>query len=451
MINRRNNNDPNQHLERGLHIENRYPDEENRTIINRGQQTISNGNRGVGGLTDIDSYFKDYMTKASLFANKAMLQTAYVPDEIPHRSDQIKQIAEILAPALRIEKPSNVFMYGKTGTGKTLTAKHTTAKLESVAKANGISLKVIYVNCKIKKVADTEYRMIAQIIRELDDDVPATGLPTDEVYSKFFKVVEASGYSNLILILDEVDQLVKKAGDEALYNLTRINESIPTTQISIIGISNDLLFVDDLDPRVKSSLSEEELIFPPYNAFQIQDILAKRAQEALMEGVLEPGVVGKCAAYAAREHGDARRALDLLRVAGEVAERSGSATIKIDHIDLAEEKIERDRIIDIVRTQPKQVQATLYAIVKISEGNKSLVFTGEVYEFYRQVCKTIGLRPLTQRRISDIIAELDMLGIINANLISKGRYGRTKEITLATSESFGPKIVHALEEELELG
>lgn len=400
-------------------------------------------------MSDIDSYFKTYMTKQSLFSNKAMLQTAYVPDEIPHRTQQIKQIAEILAPALRGEKPSNIFMYGKTGTGKTLTAKHTTARLVSVAKENNISLKTIYVNCKIKKVADTEYRMIAQIIRELDSDVPSTGLPTNEVYQKFFDTVETSGVKNLILILDEVDQLVKKAGDEALYNLARINESIASTQISIVGISNDLVFVDHLDPRVKSSLSEEELIFPPYNAPQIFEILTKRASEALNHGVLKDGVLSKCAAYAAKEHGDARRALDLLRVAGEVAERSGAETIGIEHLDLAEEKIERDRIIDIIRTQPKQVQAALYSIVTIAHDRKSIVFTGEVYEFYRDVCKRISLRPLTQRRISDIIAELDMLGIINANLISKGRYGRTKEITLATSESFGPKIIHTLEEELQ--
>ena len=406
--------------------------------------------RGCVGVSEIDSYFKSYMTKQSLFTNKSILQTAYVPDEIPHRSEQIQQIAEILAPALRGEKPSNIFMYGKTGTGKTLTAKHTTSRLKSVAEENNISLKTIYVNCKIKKVADTEYRMIAQIIRELDSDVPSTGLPTNEVYQKFFDTVEASGVKSMILILDEVDQLVKKAGDEALYNLTRINESISTTQISIVGISNDLIFVDHLDPRVKSSLSEEELIFPPYNAPQILEILTRRASEALQEGAVESGVLAKCAAYAAKEHGDARRALDLLRVAGEVAERSGAERIGIHHLDLAEEKIERDRIIDIVRTQPKQVQAALYSIVTIAQERRSIVFTGEVYEFYRDVCKRISLRPLTQRRISDIIAELDMLGIINATLISKGRYGRTKEISLATSESFGPKMIQTLEEELSL-
>ena len=399
---------------------------------------------------DLNAYFKDYMKKESLFLDKKLLQSNYVPLEIPHRQDQIKLIAEILAPSLRSEKPSNVFMYGKTGTGKTLTAKHTTLKLSEVAKENSISLKTIYVNCKLKKVADTEYRMISQIVRELGQEIPATGLPTDEVYRTFFNVIEESNVTNLIIILDEVDQLVKKAGDEALYNLTRINEQLKNTSITIVGISNDLIFVDSLDPRVRSSLSEEEILFPPYNAFQIQDILFRRAKQALKDGALQPGVIEKCAAYAAREHGDARRALDLLRVAAEIAERAGDEEVKINHIDHAEEKIERDRILDIVKTQPKQVQTALYAIFKIFENKKSLIFTGEVYEFYHDVCKKISLRPLTQRRISDIIAELDMLGIINANLVSKGRYGRTKEISLAISEGFIQKIITLLEEELEL-
>ncbi len=401
-------------------------------------------------MTDLNKFFKDYMEQESIFVDKNMFQSNYIPLEIPHREEQIKQIAEILAPVLRNEKPSNIFIYGKTGTGKTLTTKHTTNKLLEVAEENKISLKVIYVNCKLKKVADTEYRMLAQIIKELGEEVPSTGLPTHEVYKVFFNLIEKSNIRNLIIILDEVDQLVKKAGDETLYNLTRINENLKNTYVTIIGISNDLIFVDNLDPRVKSSLSEEEILFPPYNAFQIQDILYKRAEKALKKDSLEPGVIEKCSAYAAREHGDARRALDLLRVAAEIAERSRSEKIRIEHIDKAEEKIERDRIIDIVKTLPKQHQAALYSIITIYNNKKKTIFTGEVYDFYREVCKSTGLRPLTQRRIGDIISELDMQGIINAKVISKGRYGRTKEITIAISDSLLEKISDKLKEELQL-
>jgi len=398
------------------------------------------------GLVD---FFEHFLNKEPLFLDKKILQSSFTPKDIPHRDNQIKQIADILAPSLKLDKPSNLFIYGKTGTGKTVTVKYVTSKIKDVAKQRKIPLTIFYVNCKLKKVADTEYRLIAELARSLGKEIPATGLPTDEVYKIFFNAVD-SKEQLLLLVLDELDQLVKKAGDELLYNLTRVNSEFKKGQLSIIGISNDLVFRDALDPRVKSSLSEEELVFPPYNALQLQSILKSRAKNAFIEGSVEPGTIEKCAAYAAREHGDARRALELLRVAGELAEREGNKNVQIGHIDLAEDKIERDRIQDIVLTQPKQHQATLYSVLLVCSKTKDAVFTGEVYELYKKICLESGLRPLTQRRVSDIIAELDMIGIINAKVISKGRYGRTREISLALHNTTTPKIKSILEEGLNL-
>ncbi|MFH1400630.1 MAG: cell division control protein Cdc6, partial [Nanoarchaeota archaeon] len=263
-----------------------------------------------------------------------------------------------------------------------------------------------------------------------------------------FAAVEASGMNNII-ILDEIDQLVKKAGDEVIYNLTRINADLKSSKITLIGISNDLMFANDLDPRVKSSLSEEELVFPPYNALQIRDILERRAQLAFRPDALGEGVLQKCAAYAARDHGDARRALELLRVAGELAERQGETILRIQHIDEAEDKIDKDRIIEIVRTQPKQFQAVLYSILLIKK-KKEGVFTGEVYDLYKNICDQTGLRPLTQRRVSDVIAEFDMLGIINANVISKGRFGRTREIHMELPANLEQQIKKLIAADLDL-
>src|SRR3989344_3396600 len=284
------------------------------------------------------------------------------------------------------------------------------------AEKRGIPLEIVYLNCKMKRDADTEYRVIAQLCNIFGKAVPATGLPTDEVYKSFVNTIEEKN-KLIILVLDEIDQLVEKAGDGILYNLTRLNSELKRSQISIIGISNDLVFVDNIDPRIKSSLSEEELVFPPYDA---------------------------------REHGDARRALELLRVSGEVAERKNKLKIDIKHLDEAEEKIERDRIVDIITTQPKQSQLTLHSIFSLNfNGNKGL-FTGDVYDIYKNNCNKCGLKPLTQRRVSDIIAELDMLGVINAKVISKGRYGRTREISLAIPDSSVNEVKEILLDSLNL-
>ncbi|MFA4887367.1 MAG: ORC1-type DNA replication protein [Candidatus Nanoarchaeia archaeon] len=400
-------------------------------------------------MTDLKTFFSDYLAKQPLFINKKIFQSNYTPGTIPHREEQIQILAGILAPIIRLEKPSNVFVYGKTGTGKTLVTTHVTQQLKSLAKEQNIPIQFLYVNCKMKRVADTEYRIIAQLAKEFGTDIPATGLPTDEVYKIFLKKIDEEK-KLLIIILDEVDQLVKKAGDEILYNLTRLNSELKNTELSIIGISNDLLFMDSIDPRVKSSLSEEEILFPPYNAVQILDILKQRSKEGFRENTIQEGVVEKCAAYAAREHGDARRALELLRVAGELAERRNKTLIGIEDIDEAEEKIERDKVLDVIHTQPKHSQLTLLAIFKISELAHGQVLTGEAYEVYKELCPSIRLKPLTQRRISDIIAELDMLGIINAKVISKGRYGRTREIKIAIPPSTIQNIKKALEEALSI-
>jgi len=411
-------------------------------------------------MANIDKIF-DSIGSRTLFKNKSVLQSNYSPEDIPYRDKQIEQVASILAPALIGQKTSNLFIYGKTGTGKTLTIQYIQNELLKRAKDSEHPLRIEYINCKLKKVADTEYRLLAEMITKLGADIPATGLPTDQVYNKFLSVLNSSKQKLFVIILDEIDQLVKKISDEFLYNLTRLNSQLSKTQIAIVGISNDLRFLESLDPRVRSSLNEEEIVFPPYNAVQLQEILNKRAKEAFKEGLVEPSAIAKCSAFAAREHGDARRALDLLRVAGEIAERAGDKKITTKHIDEANNKIERDKILDIVETEPKQFQAVLQAIINLEdtkdklkaqknliEGEGSKIFTGDVYTVYEAICKKISMETLTQRRVGDIIAEFDMLGLINAQVVSKGRYGRTKEIKLLIPENIMEKTREIIKESL---
>ncbi len=398
---------------------------------------------GQAGLTD---FFDNFLKKEPLFKDKKVLQANFVPLSIPHRKEQIEKVAGILAPTLRKEKPSNLFIYGKSGTGKTVCTQYVLTKLVESATARNIPLKYIYANCKLKKIANTEYRIIAELARALGKAVPATGLPTDEVYNLFLAAIDEREQV-VVLVLDEVDRLVDSAGDEILYNLTRLNAQLSKSQVSIVGISNDVRFMERIEPRVKSSLGEEETVFPPYNAAELTEILLDRARNAFRAGVVEQGVLEKCAAYAAREHGDARRAIDLLRVAGELAERENSQTIKLEHIDTAEKKIETDTVLEIVSTQPKQSQAVLYATLLLPP-NGTKIETGMVYGRYVEVCKASNLEPLTQRRVSDLIAELDMLGIIRAEVKSKGRYGRTREIYVNLEPDLMNRLVEILKGEL---
>lgn len=391
-----------------------------------------------------EGLFDMLLVTRPIFKNREYLRPSYTPEELPHRDEQIHQLARILVAPLRGETPSNLFIYGKTGTGKTASVKHVSKELERVADRAPRGVEVVYLNCE---VVNTQYRILATLANifleklrrrfsqgyvnslEFPESVPMTGWPTDEVYRCFFKALDHDSQL-AVIVLDEIDRLVLKSGDEVLYKLTRMNSDLGRAKVSIVGISNDLNFMGYLDPRVRSSLSEEEIVFPPYNALQLKDILGKRAAMSFVEGVLGEGVISLCAAHAAREHGDARRALDLLRIAGELAERDSAETVTVAHVRRAFEKMEQDKMVEVVRTLPSQSKLVLLSVVLLTERNSHKIVTGDVYNVYHKLCRQGGLDVLTQRRVSDLISELDMLGIINAQIISKGRYGRTKEITL---------------------
>jgi cell division control protein 6 len=380
----------------------------------------------------------ELVRESRIFKNKDVLRHTYIPENLPHRKDQIKSLASILAAALKGETPSNVLIYGKTGTGKTATVKYVGKDLEGMGEKIGIKNSLIYINCE---VIDTQYRIFAHLARVFNEIVPMTGWPTDQVYSAFKKGIDSENRT-LIVILDEVDRLVSK-GDGALYNLSRINAELNRAKVSIIGISNDLTFTEMLDPRVKSSLGEEKIVFPPYNANQLKDILEERSKEAFKVSTIGDGVISLCAAFAAWEYGDARRALDLLRVSGEITERLQANQVEQEHVRQAKDKIEDDRIGEVIKTLPMQSKIVLNSVIMLNrERHRRRFSTGEVYNMYRKLCNHLGMEPVTQRRVTDFISELDMLGVMNAAVVSKGRYGRTKEISLSVPEDRVQQVLY---------
>lgn len=387
----------------------------------------------------------DRILMGNIFRNRDVMRPTYVPDELPHREQQITRVGMILASALKGGTPSNLFIYGKTGTGKTAVAKYVIEKLSERASRLESRFKVrsAYINCRI---IDTNYRILARLAESASVEIPFTGLPTDEVYYRFKDKLD-SELQLLIVVLDEVDKLVEKSGTDILYNLTRINSSLKEARVNIVGITNDLKFKDYLDPRVLSSLSEEELVFPPYTAMELQDILKQRAQVGFNPGVLDYGVINLCSALAAREHGDARRAIDLLRIAGEFAEREGSQKVTEEHVRKSMFQYEQDIVSELLRSLPIQSKLVLISIYLLEKNKAPEIITGDIFNIYLRLTELIQIDGLTQRRISDLISELDMHGLINATIINKGRYGRTKKIKLSVT----PELIrNCLEKDFRL-
>jgi len=379
--------------------------------------------------------------KSRIFKNREILLPDYVPEELPHRDKQILRLGGVLAPALAGFRPSNVFIYGLTGTGKTAVTKYVLRRLTVKADKRVV---YAYVNCR---QVSTNYRVLAELVRSLGRSVPFTGLSTTEVLKRFVETLERSRRI-MIVVLDEVDYLVKKSGDSILYYLTRLNTDLRLSKLSVIGITNDLRFTEYLDPRVKSSLGEEELVFPPYTSSELRDILMMRAREAFYPGVLEDGVIPLCAAIAAKQNGDCRLALDLLLKAAEIAERDGKSKVTEDDVRRAQREIEKNLAVDVIRSMPLHVKLVLLAVFLMERERFRNITTGELYNKYKELALKLRIDPVTQRRVSEIINELDMLGLVNAQVVSMGRYGRTKRIKLSVSDRC---VMEGLYEDISLG
>ncbi len=405
--------------------------------------------------------FSDYATDYRLFKNKEALSPHFTPPKLPYRESEIKKVVDMMAPALRREKPSNLFIYGKTGVGKTIVTRFVSSELSEMCEKEGVPIYISYIN---NKIHDSKYRVLVKLLKDLYEQDPDyfesrevkvhnSGAPPTVIYENIMGFVRGRK-AEVVVVLDEVDAI--KDLDSLLYTLTRANDDLKVGFITVVGISNNLFFKKNIDPRSKSTLCEEELVFPPYNAKQLTTILKERVRMGFKPKKADTSAVRLIAAIASKEGGDARYALRLLRKAGEIAEGGNARLVKVKEVEAAKKGVEEDIVLESLGTLPDHQQIALLAVANLAEsaskdlrGRKRKQFiSGEVYDEYKKVAKEVGEAPRSMRWVREYLNDLEMLGFISMQFTGKGSRGQTRLIELGEDPK---KIKDFVVKSLKLG
>ncbi|MDD5147872.1 MAG: AAA family ATPase [Candidatus ainarchaeum sp.] len=403
----------------------------------------------AGAAASQRNIFESVLQKPTIFKDRNAITPHFTPASLPFREKQISEISTVLATALQEKKSDNLFVYGKVGTGKTCTVKFVMQQFEEFSMQSNGKAETVYINCRTH---NSKYKVLLSALRKFFPDENFMGFSSSFVLEKLLDYCNKQK-KHLIIALDEIDKV--KDLDELVYSLTRANDELSAGSVSVLGISNNVLFKERLDSRTKSALCEHEMVFPPYNAKELRQILLERMPLAFKEGAVEEAAINLASAIAARESGDARTAVMLLLRAGELAEKNNSPKISDLDIVKAKRQVEEEIIFSMISTLPLQEQLVLFSISSLSVNKKGIkritgleenvLFSGDVYDEYVRVASSLKESVVSARWYREFISELETYGLIVTTQSGKGIRGSTRLIKLAYDSE---KIFEAMKKEL---
>lgn len=379
----------------------------------------SEGNDGPDPLFDTSAVTNEN----AIFRDRNLVDIDHVPgeDRIVGRDTQIKKIADELAPLLIEASANSLLIFGKTGTGKSLVAKHVMARLRNEGDRRDVNIGTAYVNCSQTSGTSRVVRNIGQSLSHPTSPVefPSRGISTDEYYERLWTLLDET-FDAVVVTIDEVDMMKE---DNPLMVLSRAGESgavdIP---IAVVAISNKIDYRDTMNQRTKSSFGHREFVFDPYDASQLREILNHR-RDAFHDDILEPGVVPRVAALSAKEHGDARKGVEMLKYLGEYAVKHGHETVRTEFVDEVREVAEAERLRDLLSGLPIHTKYVVTSLAHLKRNNPDTDWfrTTEIVDTYLSYCEREGYEPLSTDRVRELLDEIAFLKITEKETRHSGR------------------------------
>lgn len=364
----------------------------------------------------------------SIFSKKAYLDTLSFPPNIVGREKKTEELARLLLGYKQDYVVPLVSVYGRSGSGKSTIVKFV---------CENLGIPYCFVNLrKAKTVFGAANLILAELGQPNLKSAQGLNLAVENIGNSITSKLEQEKKNFFILVLDEYDVLFHdKRGrpSDFIYKLIVLEENLRSKglMLCVVTISNNVLSDYELDDRVRSRIGTSEIFFGPYSKSDVLDILKERVREAFSIPIDEK-VLEKCATLSSEGHGDARRAIDLLRVAAELA-MSKNVKLSESHVDMASDELQKDRVGKVLANASYHLKLVCGALARVTYLTGEALHSTSV--LYNQYCKVIQkeTKPLGYRRVSELLIELENTGLVVSQTSSKGRHGYGTQYKLAVS------------------
>ena len=378
---------------------------------------------------------KKVQKQNSIFRDKRYLDSLFLPSKIIGRQKQAEQLIQYINSLKQGLLVPVISVYGRSGTGKSTVVRFVCKNLSDMLCFSFVNLR------KAKTVFGCANLILSELGFANLKSAQGMNKVIDLMEQKIQQILKKENKKFFVLALDEYDVIfsdLRGRPSDFVYKLLTLEENLREKGfwLCIITVSNNALADNDLDDRVKSRMGTSEIFFEPYGEDDVFNILRDRAKKAFVKKIGD-AVLQYCAKLSTDDHGDARRALDLLRVAAELSD--GKMT-KAD-IEEAVDFIQKDRISTVISNAALHQRVVIAAICACSVlSENAWNSTSSIYERYK---KYVGkdTKPLSYRRVADLLVEIKNSGLVESRTISKGRGGYGTEYKLKISpDMVGPQV-----------